>query len=503
MANEISGLSALDPRVAATEKFIQEKNVPPDQVPEFLMTMGADPRLAGLVMKYQRLKQAGQDKSKAPPESTVAQDIDAQLQRQQGVASLPAPVMDNAQFAGGGVVALAGGGNPTDRGETSAVLLGGGPMGAMAFAPMAAQNAPRPLTTALTAQSDEEIARALAAAAIREDETAINDLSMVLRQRNRRDLVDNVVAEVQKQKQAVAGEQRAAQLGFTKPASSAAPAAPAPVVTPRRAPVMAAPAAAPPPAEKDITDEQYAKLRAFREREGLGAARGEMRQFLTDEEKRLDKTYGEDRRLAFAELGFKMAAAASRPGATFLGALSEGAISGAQALRGINKELAENKRLLKQSMIKLKEADELEKEGDYKAAMGLNKEARAEALKLYELRENLKLDREKIAAQRDATAATREYTASTQAERMDLNRVQVAERILQNTPYSMLQTQLINLKPDETEKAQQIQQQMATLQRDAMTRAGLGAEAEASVMNDIQNMSNEALMRAIQNIKPQ
>ena len=110
MANEISGISALDPRVAATEKFIQEKKIPPEQVPNFLMTMGADPRLAGLVLKYQRLKQAGQDKGSAPPESTVAQDIDSQLQRQQGVASLPAPVMDRAQFAGGGVVALAGGG---------------------------------------------------------------------------------------------------------------------------------------------------------------------------------------------------------------------------------------------------------------------------------------------------------------------------------------------------------------------------------------------------------
>lgn len=111
MANEVSGLSALDPRVAATEKFIQEKKIPPDQVANFLMTMGADPRLAGLVLKYQRLKQAGQDQAKDAPASTVAQDIDSQLQRQQGVASLPAPVMDNAQFAGGGVVALAGGGS--------------------------------------------------------------------------------------------------------------------------------------------------------------------------------------------------------------------------------------------------------------------------------------------------------------------------------------------------------------------------------------------------------
>ena len=47
----ISGLSALDPRVAATEKFISEKKIPTEQVPAFLLSMGADPRLAGLVLR--------------------------------------------------------------------------------------------------------------------------------------------------------------------------------------------------------------------------------------------------------------------------------------------------------------------------------------------------------------------------------------------------------------------------------------------------------------------
>jgi hypothetical protein len=46
MALDNMGLTALDPRVAAVEKFIQDKQVPSQQVPEFLMSMGADPRLA-------------------------------------------------------------------------------------------------------------------------------------------------------------------------------------------------------------------------------------------------------------------------------------------------------------------------------------------------------------------------------------------------------------------------------------------------------------------------
>lgn len=130
MAYETQGISALDPRVAATEKFINENNIPPEQVPDFLMQMGADPKLAGLVFKYRRLQNAAGQQQNQPPASTVAQDVDQQYaQMQQGVASLPAPVMENAQFqggiappqeeappqgmAGGGIVAFSNGGVPS------------------------------------------------------------------------------------------------------------------------------------------------------------------------------------------------------------------------------------------------------------------------------------------------------------------------------------------------------------------------------------------------------
>lgn len=126
MANEMQGISALDPRVAATDQFISEKQIPPDQVPAFLMQMGADPRMVGLVFKYQRLKDAAAKQQGPAPTSTVAQDVDQQYaQMQGGLGSLPAPVMENAQFqggiapdqeappqtmAGGGIVAFSNGG---------------------------------------------------------------------------------------------------------------------------------------------------------------------------------------------------------------------------------------------------------------------------------------------------------------------------------------------------------------------------------------------------------
>jgi hypothetical protein len=126
MAYEMEGITALDPRVAATEQFISEKQISPEQVPDFLMQMGADPKMVGLVFKYQRLKDAAAKQQGPAPTSTVAQDVDQQYaQLQSGLGSLPAPVMENAQFqggiapdqeappqmmAGGGIVAFSNGG---------------------------------------------------------------------------------------------------------------------------------------------------------------------------------------------------------------------------------------------------------------------------------------------------------------------------------------------------------------------------------------------------------
>lgn len=136
MANELRGLSTLDPRVVATDKFIKDKNIPPDQVEDFLLKMGADPRLASLVFKYRKVREAAENQQKGPPAtSTVAQDTSnqyAQLKQQermrQGLAAMPAPAIAAApmqggitgqpmpQMAGGGIVAFDEGGSiPRNR----------------------------------------------------------------------------------------------------------------------------------------------------------------------------------------------------------------------------------------------------------------------------------------------------------------------------------------------------------------------------------------------------
>ena len=140
------------------------------------------------------------------------------------------------------------------------------------------------------------------------------------------------------------------------------------------------------------TSSYLQELKDLRESEGLGKARAERMTYLTNEEKNLAKEFGSDKMLAFAESGFRMAGAASRPGATFLGALAEGAMSGTQALRALNKEYRLNKRTINDAMYQMREADEAEKEGDIKTALNMRENAKTRLLEAEKFNMNLEND---------------------------------------------------------------------------------------------------------------
>lgn len=515
--------------MASLQQAIQ-KGMPPDQAVQYVKSMatqGVAPLadLYAMMNQFQRLKEPQVKPPQTPP--TIKDQLNAldkqrsqqgNIQQMQAPAPQPQPMdrglgaidaglMEYPKFAGGGIIAFDNGGTASSGFDIEGVYSRGKPEGYGQFGA-------REMEIFTRKAGVEDLARLFAMALSRNDFDTASRLEPYLLQKG---VSQSELGEIRKRTaQGVRGVKEAQQQierqnlesQFLTGQSAVPPTAtltpPAPVDTPpapvveRRPSVMGGPAITPPPAETDITDEQYEKLQAFRKREGLGAAREEMRQFLTGEERRLERTYGEDKRLAFAEVGFKMAAAASRPGATFLGALSEGAMSGTQAMRAINKELADNKRLLKQSMIKLKEADELEKEGDYKTAMGLNREARAEAVKLYELRENLKMDREKIAAQREATAATREYTMASQEETRDLRRRALKQNILENTNYPMLRMKLSGLDPEENkEQIAQIRSQMTELERKAEIDAGMRPEDVTAASDAIAELQRLASARGL------
>jgi hypothetical protein len=131
------------PDAAMVSKMAKAENVPPNMLMEWGASKGIPAALINLMVKYDALQAASQRQQAMgqgqPPQTTVAQDVDqgiAALQNPQpqpqlppqgmpqdqnpaqtGVAALDAGQMENAQYAGGGIVAFAGGGAPWEVAE--------------------------------------------------------------------------------------------------------------------------------------------------------------------------------------------------------------------------------------------------------------------------------------------------------------------------------------------------------------------------------------------------
>jgi hypothetical protein len=85
-----------------------------------------------------------------------------------------------------------------------------------------------------------------------------------------------------------------------------------------------------------------------------------------------------DAYLALAQAGFKMAAAASRPGATFLGALAEGAGEGGKMLGDINKEYRALQNDLEDKVMSLQRYQQQRREGQIDRDIDFERETRKE-----------------------------------------------------------------------------------------------------------------------------
>jgi hypothetical protein len=405
--------------MASLQQAIQ-KGMPPDQAIQYVKSMatqGVAPLtdLYAMMNQFQRLKQQPVQAPQTPPtirdQLNMAEQQQAQQQMamQQGLGGLPAPAMEQAQFAGGGIVAFDEGGevNPISymqrlirealaRGDTEtadeirASLEDYTSLG---------RNIPRPdinlpTRSNLVDPREERFRQQQGMAPV----AAAPSQTAPARPRLGREATGSAVMfpgdnTPQTNRPAPPAPPPASRTDTTSRGGidSRVPAAPR---------VAAAPTAAAPAqlTREEMENQEYERIQAFRKREGLGSASEKLQQFLTDEGSKLDKQFGEDRMLAFAEAGFKMAAAASRPGATFLGAFSEGAISGTQALRGLQKEMNANRRSLKESMLKLEEAKELRKEGDFKTAMQQTQQARAEMFEIKKHADAMAMDERKLQA---------------------------------------------------------------------------------------------------------
>lgn len=395
--------------MASLQQAIQ-KGMPPDQAVQYVKSMatqGVAPLtdLYAMLNQFQRLKQQPVQAPQTPP--TIRDQLNMMEQQQammqQGVASLPAPVMDQAQFAGGGIVAF------QDGGEVNPISY-----------------MQRLIREAL-ARGDTETAEEIRASL--EDYTSLGrniplpDINLPTRS-NLADLREERFRQQQGMAPAAAapsptaparprlgGEATGSAVMFpggNTPAPTAERPAPPRDDTTPRVPAPPRDTVAPPAAPRtaavekertlaELRAEELAGREAYRKEKGIGSADRELLSFLSDENNRLAEQFGRDKMFAFAEAGFKMAAAASRPGATFLGALSEGAISGTQALQGLQREMDANRRGLKEAMLKLRKADELEQMGDYDKAGVLAQQARTELFERKKHADSMNMDARRLA----------------------------------------------------------------------------------------------------------
>ncbi len=517
----IGPVSGTGRAMMASLQQAMSKGMPPDQAIQYvkgMATQGVAPLadLYAMMNQFQRLKQQPAQAPQTPP--TIRDQLNMaeqqQAMMQQGVASLPAPVMEQAQFAGGGIVAFSDGGlnatdelfdwdnwnrqfqeaNPQQRARllewadknmptfskwgralmarsgdgvvgkyaTKAAKLGavaGAGLGAFEAAgsdPESVQETSRlaqlgmdvnpqskfktglatftgtlesalPTSFLYTTPLEKAVERTGERIAQLQDPSSGVQLNLSPTQKKLAEQIKNLVKQTGSWESPEVQELVARYRLFqrqetpTTPSSNnqAAPAAPAglPATPPRRPAGPAArsgqavaPAARPgqavaPAAPEDLSPEALIKragpaaeaLAKWREAQGIGQADEQMRSFLSEENERLTKQFGQDKMLAFAEAGFKMAAAASRPGATFLGALSEGAISGTQALRGLNKEMDANRRAMREAMIKLRQAEEARKEGDFKTAMQIDQQYRTELFERKKHADMMDMDARRLA----------------------------------------------------------------------------------------------------------
>ena len=394
--------------MASLQQAIQ-KGMPPDQAIQYVKSMatqGVAPLtdLYAMMNQFQRLKQQPVQAPQTPPtirdQLNMAEQQQAQQQMamQQGLGGLPAPAMEQAQFAGGGIVAFDEGG-PVGDVESEITRLeealrtddyikqgSGGSLGRV----MTTRTMPMGYAQRLEAERKLERLKSMPRPKVKAEPDFLPSGPPV---KSEFKLPSNYGSPQQPAEQGAAPDIFAVPSGTRGPVTRReAPPTPRTDTTSRggidsrvpaaprvaAAPVVAAPEDISPEALIKRTGPAAEALAKWRESQGIGQADKEMATFLSDENNRLSEQFGRDRSLAFAEAGFKMAAAASRPGATFLGAFSEGAISGTQALRGLNKEMDANRRSMKEAMLKLRQAEEARKEGDFKTAMQMDQQYRTE-----------------------------------------------------------------------------------------------------------------------------
>lgn len=417
------------------------KGMPPDQAIQYvkgMATQGVAPLtdLYSMLNQFQRLKQQQVKPPQTPPtikDQLNMLDQQQQMQPQQGniqqmQAGAPAPQamdrglgaidagrMEYPQFAGGGIVAFAGGGDVIHMANgTPPSLMAGdptipgysvSPFGIMGLGGEAAE----------TLADDSSISneailskyeKLLSDRITKKDSSLTNDimaLSDILERRGLSDKVDQLrkkyapssMERVTAQKQSEARQ----KLGFEAAPPPAAGAGTKPPATGGQRPsggvqlgggdygdfgrgrkiLSDIETQLKPEAEKTL-EQRLAEIDAIQAKQGIGEASRKQGEYLTKREAEAAKDLENDKRMAAAQGFFAMAEAASRRGRERTGFLGAAAIGGTTGTKLYQAALKENRALkdsINQNRFALEQANELRKTGNIRDANALEKEAKS------------------------------------------------------------------------------------------------------------------------------
>jgi hypothetical protein len=358
--------------------------MPPDQAIQYVKSMatqGVAPMadLYAMMNQFQRMKQQPVQAPQTPP--TIRDQLNMaeqqQMAMQQGLGGLPAPSMEQAQFAGGGIVAFDEGG-PVGDVESEITRLeealrtddyikqgSGGSLGRV----MTTRTMPMGYAQRLEAERKLERLKSTPRPKVKAEPDFLPSGPPV---KSEFKLPSDYGSPQQPTEQGAAPDIFVAPSGTRGPVTRReAPPAPRTDTTSRGgidSRVPAAPrVAAEAPAEKKMTIEDY--LAPLREAgKPLREATDAYRQFLDKDEASAKEQSSRDRMLALAQAGFGMAEAASKPGATFLGSAAAAGGGYAKNMMQLNREADAAKRGIVKERLALAQAEAAGNKADYVAA---------------------------------------------------------------------------------------------------------------------------------------
>jgi hypothetical protein len=212
---------------------------------------------------------------------------------------------------------------------------------------------------------------------------------------------------------------------------------------------------------------------------------------LTKIEERISKLSGDKKRdayMALAQAGFKMAAAASKPGASVLGAFGEGASEGAKMMADINKEYRNLQNDLEDKVMAIQRYQQDRREG--KIDKDIEREDRLQT-NLREAERNLATYSESIRQFGISSDLQRQQIAATAGQRSESNilaqktfKLEGLRAQIDNAQKRLVQASK-SLEPDAAAKVADIEREIASYNRQIAELGGLQTYSGAGTGNII------------------